>query len=89
MGFVRNCWEGVVIRRYRNEVKKSEDDPDFEYNLSHYHRIIYYERREKMKDDNNSNNSSSDNKVNVNTDIKIVKEEKHMENGSNDINGNL
>ena len=56
MGYVRNCWEGVVIRRYRNEVKKSEEDIDYEYNLSHYHRIFYYDRRENMNEEEKKRN---------------------------------
>ena len=74
MGYIRNCWEGVEIRRYRNEVKKSEEDIDYEYNLSHYHRIFYYDRREKMNEEekngiekeNNNDNDNENNKNNNN-----------------------
>ncbi len=79
MGFVRTCWEGVEIRRYRNEVKKSEQDVDYEYNLSHYHRIFYYDRREKMNEEekngnekeNNIDNDNENNKNNNNNDNNI------------------
>jgi hypothetical protein len=81
MGYVRNCWEGVVIRRYRNEVKKSEEDIDYEYNLSHYHRIFYYDRREKMneeekngieKENNNDNENNKNNNNNNNINFKTT-----------------
>jgi magnesium-transporting ATPase (P-type) len=88
MGFVRTCWEGVEIRRYRNEVKKSENDPDYEYNLCHYHRIYYYDRREKMKEDSENKNNNLDNNVNLNNENQVVAEQKQMENGSNEINEN-
>jgi len=86
MGFVRNCWEGVEIRRYRNEVKKSEDDPDFEYNLSHYHRIIYYDRRKKIEEEGDNKNEGLENKINVENKKKEIKDMHQMENGSNDFN---
>ena len=89
MGFVRNCWEGVEIRRYRNEVKKSEDDPDFEYNLSHYHRIIYYDRRKKIEEEGDNKNEGLENKINVENKKKEIKDMHQMENGSNDFNEDL
>ena len=81
MGYIRNCWEGVEIRRYRNEVKKSEEDIDYEYNLSHYHRIFYYDRREKMneeekngieKENNNDNENNKNNNNNNNVNFKTT-----------------